>query len=135
MALTVVLWPLAALIRRRRHRTLLSDSINGALFVLSRVFCVFWLGMIVAFAIPLSRVDEDIEFIGDKIDPWLFVSHLFGWLAAVGVIVLIIAAFRFWRTIGLGWWTRVHATLLMLAALIFLCFAWQWHLLSPSLKF
>jgi hypothetical protein len=53
----------------------------------------------------------------------------------LGLIVLAIAAMRFWRAPGLGWWTKVHATLLLLASVIFLTFAWWTHLLSPSLKF
>jgi len=36
---------------------------------------------------------------------------------------------------GLGWWARVHATLLLIAGVIFMSFACWSHLLSPSLKF
>jgi Beta-lactamase len=135
MELTVLFWPVAAFVRKRCGRSLLPDSRSRVLFVLSRVACLLWLGMIAAIAIPLARVDEDIAFLGNKIDPWLMTSHIFGWLAAAGVLILILTAIRFWRMSGIGWWTRVHATLLMFAAVTFLCFAWQWHMLSPSLNF
>jgi hypothetical protein len=62
-------------------------------------------------------------------------SHITGWLAAAGLIVLALAAVRFWKAQDLGWWARVHATLLLLASVAFITFAWCGHLLSPSLKF
>jgi hypothetical protein len=83
----------------------------------------------------MSRVDSNISYIGDGLNPWLTASHLAGWLAAAGLIVLAIAAVRFWKTPGLGWWPRVHATLLLLASVAFITFAWHVHMLSPSLKF
>ena len=52
-----------------------------------------------------------------------------------GLLVLTIAAVRFWRAPGLGWWARVHATLLWFASVLFLSFAWWAHLLTPSLRF
>jgi hypothetical protein len=42
---------------------------------------------------------------------------------------------RSWRAEGLGWWPRVHSTLLLIASTIFISFAWWSHLLTPSLKF
>jgi hypothetical protein len=51
------------------------------------------------------------------------------------LIVLLITALRFWRTPDLGWWPRVHATLLLLASIAFISFAWWGHLLGTSLKF
>ena len=42
-----------------------------------------------------------------------------GWLAAVGLIVLAITAVRFWKLAGLGWWARVHATLLLASIVSF----------------
>ena len=95
MTLTVLLWPVAALIRKRCGHVLLPDSGSRVLFVLSRIACLLWLGMIATLAIPLARVDEDISFLGNKIDPWLFASHAFGWLAAASVPVLILTAYAF----------------------------------------
>jgi hypothetical protein len=49
--------------------------------------------------------------------------------------VLALTALRFWKAPDLGWWPRVHATLLLLASVAFMSFACYGHLLSPSLKF
>ena len=92
-------------------------------------------GDLALVGLPMSRAESDVSYIGDGLNPWLTASHLIGWLAAAGLIVLFIAALRFWKAPGLGWWARVHATLLLLASITFMTFAWYGHLLSPSLKF
>jgi hypothetical protein len=93
------------------------------------------LGMIAVLAWPMSRAAEDVSLLGNRIDAYLHVSHVLGWLACGGLIVLIVTAVRFWRMPEIGWWPRVHTTLLTIATLVFLWFAWSYHLLSPSVKF
>ncbi|HEY0369178.1 MAG TPA: serine hydrolase domain-containing protein, partial [Chthoniobacterales bacterium] len=135
MIATLVLWPVAALIRRRYDRVLWPDRTGRMLHVFARINCLIFVGMLAAFAIPLARVGEDISFLGRRIDPWLQTSHVLGWIGSLGVLVMVAAAVRAWRTTGLNWWPRVHATLLALAAIIFVAFALSYHMLSPSLKF
>jgi CubicO group peptidase (beta-lactamase class C family) len=132
---TVVLWPVAAIIRRRYARPLPLLPRDRFLFRLSRIVCILEIGFLVLVALPMSRIDTNISYLGDGLTPWLIASHLTGWLAAAGLIVLAMAALRFWRISDLGWWPRVHATLLLFASVIFISFACYSHLLSPSLKF
>jgi CubicO group peptidase (beta-lactamase class C family) len=132
---TVVLWPVAALIRKRYARPLPLTAGDRFLFRLSRIVCILEIGSVGLVALPLSRIDTNISYIGDGLNPWLTAAHIAGWLAAVGLIALAIVALRFWKTPDLGWWPRVHATLLLLASVAFILFAWYGHLLSPSLKF
>jgi hypothetical protein len=133
--LTVLLWPAAAIIRRRYARPLFSTRIDRLLYFFSRVVCILELVFVALVVLPLSLVDKNIAFLGDGINPWLTAAHVVGWIAVVGLIVLAIAAIKFWMVSGLGWWARVHATLLLLASLAFISFAWWAHLLTPSLKF
>jgi hypothetical protein len=135
IALTLLLWPVAALVRKRYGRTLGADSRTRLLHRLSRVVCLLILGMIAVLAWPMSRAAEDVSLLGNRIDAYLHVSHVLGWLACGGLIVLIVTAVRFWRMPEIGWWPRVHTTLLTIATLVFLWFAWSYHLLSPSVKF
>ena len=102
---------------------------------LARVVCLLIVAMVVVLAIPFSKGPTDVSFVGEKVNPYLTLSHILGWLACAGLILLLFTTFRFWRTAGLGWWPRVHMTLLTLAVLVFLWFAWAFHLLSPSLNF
>jgi CubicO group peptidase (beta-lactamase class C family) len=132
---TVLLWPLAAVIRKRYARPLPLSPGNRILFRLSRLVCILEIGFIALFGLPMSRADTNVSYIGEGLNPWLIASHITGWLAALGLIVLAITALRFWKTPDLGWWARVHAALLLVASVAFMSFAWHWHLLSPSVKF
>jgi hypothetical protein len=132
---TLLLWPVAVIIRKRYARPLFSTTIDRVLYLLSRLACALEIGLIVLVALPFSLVNKNIAYLGDAINPWLSAAHAAGWAAALGIIVLAVAAVRFWMAPGLGWWARVHATLLLLASVAFMSFACYVHLLSPSLKF
>jgi len=135
MILTLVLWPVAALVRKRYGRRLFTTALDRLLYVFARVVCLLQILFVVLIVLPLSLADKNIGFIGDGLNPWLSTAHVFGWLGALGLVVLGFAAIRYWRARELGWWVRVHASLLFLASAIFLSFAAWTHLLSPSLRF
>jgi CubicO group peptidase (beta-lactamase class C family) len=135
IVLTVILWPVAALIRRRYQRPLFSTNRDRALYIFSRLVCLLQILFVLLILLPLSMADKNLAFIGDGINPWLTTAHVLGWIALAGLVVLGFTAVRFWRVPGLGWWARLHATLLFLAGTIFMAFAGWTHLLSPSLKF
>jgi CubicO group peptidase (beta-lactamase class C family) len=135
LIVTLLLWPVAAFIRKRYARPLPLSPRDRFLFRLSRVVCLLEIGCIALVGLPMSRADTNVSYIGDGLNSWLTASHITGWLAAVGLIMMLITALRFWKIPELGWWPRVHATLLLLASVAFMAFACYGHLLSPSLKF
>jgi CubicO group peptidase (beta-lactamase class C family) len=135
LVLTLLLWPAAVIIRRRYGRPLFSKGTDRMLYLFSRVVCLLEIVFVLLILLPLSLADKNIAFIGDGINPWLGAAHVLGWLATLGLGVLTVAALRFWKVPDLGWWARVHATLLLISSAIFLSFAWWTHLLAPSLKF
>jgi hypothetical protein len=135
LVLTLLLWPVAVLVRRRYGRPLFTSTLDRVLYVFTRIDCLFQIVFVLLILLPLSLADKNIAFLGDGLNPWLNTAHIFGWLAAAGLVIVAFAAIRSWRVPGLGWWARVHATLLLAASVIFISFAWWSHLLSPSLKF
>jgi len=135
IVLTLLFWPVAALVRKRYGRPLFTNTIDRVLYLMIRVACLFQIVFVLLIVLPLSLTDKNIGFLGDGIDPWLNTAHILGWLATAGLAVMAFAAMRFWRVPSLGWWARVHTSLLFVASAIFLLFAWWTHLLSPSLKF
>jgi CubicO group peptidase (beta-lactamase class C family) len=135
LVLTFVLWPVAVLVRKRYGRPLYAKPLDRLWYVLSRLVCLLQILFVALILLPLSLADTNIGFIGDGIDPFLRTAHIVGWLAVAGLAVLGFVAIKSWRIPKLGWWARVHATLLFLASIIFLSFAWWAHLLSPSLRF
>jgi hypothetical protein len=132
--LTVLCWPVALVVRKRYHRPLFTTARDRVIYFLSRVVCFLELGYVVILGVLLSRARENVSLLGDGLDPWLKLLHILGWSIAA-IIVLIISAARFWKTRGLGWWPRTHATLLVLSGVAFILIAWHWHLLDASTKF
>ena len=135
LVLTLLLWPVAALVRKRYGRPLFTNTVDRVFYLAIRVVCLLQIVFVTLIVLPLSLTDKNIGFLGDGMDPWLTTAHVLGWLATVGLVLMAFVAVRFWRLAGLGWWARVHTSLVFLASAIFLLFAWWTHLLSPSLKF
>jgi CubicO group peptidase (beta-lactamase class C family) len=133
--LTVLLWPVAVVIRKRYQRPLFTAKADRVFYFLSRIVCLFELIFIVVPAIAFSRALENIAILGDGVDPWLRSLHIFGWVTMAGVLFLVIAAARFARLPGHGLWFRAHAILLAIGGIAFGLFCWQYHLLDASLKF
>jgi hypothetical protein len=133
--LTVLLWPVAVIIRKRYQRPLFSTKSDRVLYFLSRIVCLAEVLFLLAPILALSQGLEHIVILGDAINPWLQAYHVIGWVLMAGVVLLIIAAVRFGRLPGHGLWFRAHAILLAIGGIAFGVFAWQYHLLGASLKF
>jgi hypothetical protein len=133
--LTVLLWPAAVIIRKRYQRPLFSTKSDRVLYFLSRIVCLGEVLFVLAPIVMLSRGLEHIVILGDAINPWLRVFHVIGWALMAGVILLIIAAVRFVRLPGHGFWFRAHAILLAVGGIAFGLFAWRYHFIDAALKF
>jgi len=133
--LTVLLWPVAVLVRRNYERPLFSTKSDRVLYFLSRIVCLGELIFILVPLIALSQGLEHVVILGEAINPWLQAFHIFGWLLLAGIVLLIIAAARFAKLPGHRLWFRVHAILLAIGGIALGFFAWQYHLLDASLKF
>jgi CubicO group peptidase (beta-lactamase class C family) len=133
--LTVLLWPVAVIIRKRYQRPLFSTKSDRVLYFLSRIVCLAEVVFLLAPVVMLSQGLEHVVILGDAINPWLQAFHVIGWVLMAGVVLLILAAVRFVRLPGHGLWFRTHAILLAIGGIAFGVFAWQFHLLDASLKF
>ncbi|HLW36234.1 MAG TPA: hypothetical protein VKS98_11295 [Chthoniobacterales bacterium] len=133
--LTVLLWPIAVLVRRKYQRPLFSKTGDRVLYFVSRIVCLGELILVLAPAIALSQGIELVVKLSDRINPWLQALHILGWTVIGGIVLLIIAAIRFSRLPGHGLWFRAHAILLAIGGIAFGLFCWQYHLLDTSLKF
>jgi uncharacterized Tic20 family protein len=133
--LTVLLWPVAVIIRKRYQRPLFSTKSDRVLYFVSRIVCLTEVLFILAPIVVLSQGLEHIVILGDAINPWLQAFHVIGWILMAGIVLLIIAAVRFVRLPGHGLWFRAHAILLAIGGIAFGVFAWQYHFLDASLKF
>ena len=133
--LTVLLWPVAVIIRKRYQRPLFDKKSDRVLYFLSRIVCLGEVLFVLAPILTLSQGLEHIVILGDAINPWLQAFHVFGWGLMAGIVLLIVMAIRFVRLPGHWFWFRAHAILLAIGGIAFGLFAWQYHFLATSLKF
>jgi CubicO group peptidase (beta-lactamase class C family) len=134
-ALTILLWPVAVLIRKRYQRPLFTVKTDRVVYFLSRIVCIGELILVLAPLLVFSQGLEHIVVLGDAINPWLQAFHIFGWIMMAGIILLVVAAVRFVSLPGHGLWFRAHAVLLAIGGIVLGEFAWQYHLLGTSLRF
>jgi CubicO group peptidase (beta-lactamase class C family) len=135
LLLTTLLWPVAAIVRRRNHLKLELVGRDERGRVVSRVAAVVvtlvslaWLGMFVTIS---SRT----AMLGPSLDPWLFLMHLVSILGYVGgAIALIWSAAIAW-TGRRRWPGKIWTSVLAVSAVAMLWMAWVYHLTSFTSRY
>lgn len=84
LLITVILWPVSALIRRRYGATLPFAGTELRAYRLVRIATALALLAILGWVMLLSTMLSDIGNLASAFDPALIAAQLFGWLAFVG---------------------------------------------------
>ena len=134
LALTIMLWPVAAATRRHYGQKLgLSPASRRARFW-ARIACALDL----LFLVLLLVVAPDIEEPGDlnhDFDNWMYVVQAVGVLGALGTAAVVYNMLRAWRDEGRWWFARVHETAVLVACAGFIWFCWNWKLFAFNARF
>jgi CubicO group peptidase (beta-lactamase class C family) len=133
--LTLLLWPVGALIRRHYGRKLELERGERLVRLLVRIVCILDLGCLAGFVIFFSVAMKDIGLLSPRYNIWLRLIQLFGWLGVIGTLLAIYNAFRSWTTSNRWLLSRIGDTLIALACLGFVWFAFAWNLLVLSLRY
>jgi CubicO group peptidase (beta-lactamase class C family) len=134
-ALTLLLWPAGALVRRHyNHKlNLLPEERTWRLFV--KLACAVDLGVLLAFAAILAYGFSNLSFFSDRLDPWLRLLQ-FGFLVGVlGSVAILYASYRTFRIAGAALWRKIYIAGLVLASSIFIWFIFVSRILQLSLKY
>src|SRR5262249_44443148 len=105
---TLLAWPVAALVRRIRKR-----SAHAAV---RRARAAVHLAFVLEFAVALATTAVfvgaafDLTILGDRLDPALIALYAVAWLAVVASIFALWRVWQMWRTGAGGPWTRLHHT-------------------------
>jgi CubicO group peptidase (beta-lactamase class C family) len=128
--LTALLWPVAAIVRRRYHVALKLTGRDARAHRLSRLAAVAITAVTVGWATLIGVGLTHLTLLGPGLDPWLFVMHLLSVIAYVGgAAVLLWAAYAAWSG-GRPWSARIWTTVLALSGLVLLWTAWAYHWMS-----
>jgi CubicO group peptidase (beta-lactamase class C family) len=130
LAITALLWPIAAIVRRRYGATLALDP--GALraYRWSKIGAIAILAGLALWAWTISRMLNDNSNLSAKFDSWLLFTQAFGAIAFIGGCAAIL-----WnlRTVWAGnrrWPAKTWSIVLTLAAFVVLWAAFAFKLIN-----
>ena len=133
--LTLLLWPVAALLRKHYRQPLNVEPERRGVRLLTRLVCLVNLLFLVAFLLFFSLAEKDIGMLSPKFNALIRIIQLVGWLGVIGTIVALLNAMRAWREPG-GWlWGKIGETLIAVACILFVFFIFNWNMLHWSLRY
>ena len=135
LLLTVLLWPISALIRRHYAKPLTLTAGQKRLRLLVRLACIAFILFFVGYAAFFTMALKNIALLSPKGDPLLRLIQVFGWLGVIGSLIAIYSAIRSWQDSTRWLWSRIGDTLIALSFVGVICFVFTWHLLHWSLTY
>lgn len=134
-ALVLVLWPVAALVRRHYSRRLELSSYQHRLRLLIKLGCAIDLAALVAYASILAYGFSNLSMLSDRSDPWFRLLQLLFVVAVVAAVAMLYSSYRLWRDSRKGIWTTLYTIGVVLASCIFVWFVVASRIVQGSLKY
>ena len=135
LLLTLLLWPVAALVRRHYGQKLNLSPDQRRVRLIVRLGCLFDLLFLCSFAVFLTMSEKDIGVLSPRYNPLLRLIQIVGWLGVLGALVAVYNAFRSWREQGRWLWSRIGDSVIALACIVFVWFVYTWNMLHLSLRY
>jgi CubicO group peptidase (beta-lactamase class C family) len=133
IALTALLWPVGAILRKHYAHPLELTAAERRQRVLVRLVCILFLCLFVGWVSVLSATD-DITAI-NALPRWVIIFGLLGLLSVLGTLVVVWNALRSWRTAGKWIWAKLHDLALALACVGLVWFLLNWKLMNFNIHF
>jgi len=128
--LTALLWPVAAIVRRRYRAPLALAGRAATAHRYSRVSAVALAAISVAWVIVVVLGLSHLGVFTAALDPWLWLLYFLSVIIYIGgAIVMLWCAYVVWVT-PRPWTARLWTSVLALSALVLLYIAWTYHLMS-----
>jgi CubicO group peptidase (beta-lactamase class C family) len=133
--LTALLWPIAAIVRRRYGAALALGPKPLRAYRLSKVGAILNLAGLGAWVLTMSRMLNNLDNLSAKFDSTVRLTQLFGFVAFIGGFALILWNLRSVWTGQRRWPAKVWSIVLLLSALIVLWVALVFNLLNFGLNY
>jgi hypothetical protein len=130
LAITALMWPIAAIVRRRYGATLALDPYSLRAYRLSKIAAILILAALGTWALTLARMIKDINNLGSTFDAAVHFAQLFGLIIFIGGFGSML--WNLW-TVWSGarrWPAKVWSIVLTLAAFMVLWVAVAFNLIS-----
>jgi CubicO group peptidase (beta-lactamase class C family) len=135
LALTALLWPVAALVRRHYKARLTLDSAALRAFRLSRTAAVLILAGLGLWAFTVVRMVSDLNNLGASFDPMVHLTQAFGAVAFIGGFAAMVRNLVVVWAGGRRWPAKLWSGVLVLAALVVLWVAFAFHLIGFGVNY
>lgn len=135
IALTLILWPVMALVRRHYGQGLTLSAQQRRLRLLVRLACLLIVVFFAGYAIFFSMAEKDIGLLSPHGNPWIRLIQIAGWLGILGTIAALIYALRSWQQTQRWMLARISDTVIALAFIGVTWFVFTWNLLAWSLRY
>ncbi len=131
--LTVLLWPVGALIRKHYGRPLELSAPESRQRLVVRLICVLFVILFVGWIAVLSQAN-DISGI-NALPPWVIIFGILGVVCSVGTILVVINAFQSLGVSGRWIWAKVADAALAIACICLVWFLFTWDLMNFNTHF
>lgn len=135
MALTLLLWPVAALVRRHYRQPLELTPQQRWIRLGVRIVLALDILFVLAILLIIVRGTADITSFNDSLNKWIYLAQFIGLLGALGTVVVLYDAIKSWFSKTRTIWSKLYATVLVLACFGFLWFVFVGNLLHFSSKY
>jgi CubicO group peptidase (beta-lactamase class C family) len=133
LGLTLLCWPLAAIIRGHYHQQLDLDSSYMRLRPWVRVVCAVDIAFLAIFLTVLTTAGPSA--LSSRTDFKFHAIQSLGVLGALGIVLVLLACFRSWSDPRAWFWSKAWNLLLLLACLGFVWFSYHWNLLNFNMNY
>ncbi|MCU1255866.1 MAG: beta-lactamase [Candidatus Angelobacter sp.] len=133
LGLTLLCWPLAAIIRGHYHQQLDLDSSYLRLRPWVRVVCAVDVAFLLIFLTVLTSAGPND--LSSRTDFKFHAIQSLGVVGALGTIIVMLACLRSWRDPHAWFWGKAWNLLLLMACLGFVWFSYHWNLLNFNLNY
>jgi CubicO group peptidase (beta-lactamase class C family) len=132
IALTLLLWPIAAILRKHYGKPLSLEPAAKRLRLLVRLVCFLVAGFVVGLLVLLSRTSRPLS---ERNDLGLHLLQVLGLLTGIGALVAIYNSLKSWGDGSQWFWYKLWNTFLALGCVGFFWFIYHWHLLNFHLNY
>jgi len=135
VVITLIFWPVAALVRRHYARPLKLSAAERKLRIAARLSCVLFsvlfFGWTAVFLFGFQEFVRIMTGLGD----WIIVFGVVGILCALGTILLWWRVIQIWKVSAASLWVKLHGMVVALACTGLLWFAVLWNLMNFNLHY
>jgi CubicO group peptidase (beta-lactamase class C family) len=135
LLLTLLLWPVAALVRRHYGKKLELTPQQRKLRRLIRIVCALELAFLALFMGFFAMGLKDLSMFYPKYNPLIRTIQIVGWLGVLGGVLVLYRVLRSFAERGRWLGSRIADCLAAFACLGFIWFVFTWNMLHWSLKY